>query len=153
MANNISKIFTERTKLDTTIAATENDIIEGKQAYVNGKLVTGTIAQKSDLEEKYFINEVYRTGYSGVQSFSQTIDCTSLLNYKDLTEDNFIILNNGNKESGAYNDLFNAYTSSEYAYSVQYVSKSYNSDTGILTINMRSLYLYSFKFLIIIKIV
>ena len=43
MAENISKIFTERTKLDTTVAATENDIIEGKQAYVNGKLISGKL--------------------------------------------------------------------------------------------------------------
>ena len=42
MAENIGKIFTERTKLDSDVAATADNITQGKQAYVNGELITGT---------------------------------------------------------------------------------------------------------------
>ena len=42
MATNIENIFVERTKLDESVAATANDILSGKQAYANGKLITGT---------------------------------------------------------------------------------------------------------------
>ena len=42
MFTNIGNIFNERTKLDESIAATADNISKGKQAYVNGELITGT---------------------------------------------------------------------------------------------------------------
>ena len=42
MAENIGNIFSQRTKLDESVAATADNISEGKQAYVNGELITGT---------------------------------------------------------------------------------------------------------------
>ena len=41
MAENISRIFIERTKLDSAVAATADNITKGKKAYVNGQLITG----------------------------------------------------------------------------------------------------------------
>lgn len=44
MITNIGKIFEERTRIDDSIAAMADNIIEGKQAYVNGNLITGTLS-------------------------------------------------------------------------------------------------------------
>ena len=52
MAENISKVLQVRTK-DAT--ATSEDIIEGKTAYVNGELITGT---KSASTQNYYVTEM-----------------------------------------------------------------------------------------------
>ena len=45
MVANIGDIFTQRTKLDESVAATADNISKGKQAYVNGELITGILSR------------------------------------------------------------------------------------------------------------
>ena len=46
IAENIGKILETRTTLDDTIAATAEDIAQGKSAYVNGTLIEGNAIEK-----------------------------------------------------------------------------------------------------------
>ena len=62
MISNIGDIFTQRTKLDESVAATADNISEGKQAWVNGELVTGngnTLDNMDSIESPLFFGCLY----------------------------------------------------------------------------------------------
>lgn len=77
MAENISKIFTERTKLDNDVAATADNITEGKQAWVNGKLINGNKNENLNIENFY---NLMSWNYSSGNWYSKTYTQTN--NYK-----------------------------------------------------------------------
>lgn len=68
------------------------------------------------------------TSIAGNRTATRTVDCTSLSNYQSLTADNFIL---DIKQVVAYTDAAQGGNGTPAAN----ISKSYNSSTGILTIN------------------
>ncbi|MFR2533616.1 MAG: hypothetical protein ACLTEH_00130 [Clostridia bacterium] len=89
MANHIGKILQERTKEAT---ATENDVLEGKTAWVNGNKITGTNkgydAGVSDGVNASSLHRVTVATDVGNGSYS----VTDIPNYEKLTTDNFFFV-------------------------------------------------------------
>ena len=149
IVTNIGDIFVQRTKLDESVAATADNISEGKQAYVNGELITGN---GKDIE--YYYNQGYdkgvsdaslnKTGYDSLKlctitntydSSQKTIDLTSLVdNYSNYTNNSFIIVPT---KVGYYGYTYSGGWESMYGTNggKNTISLSYNNTTGQLTVN------------------
>ena len=135
MVTNIGDIFTQRTKLDESVAATADNITEGKQAYVNGQLITGTGAdntasyEKGTLEGKKVVrirtfNEDASIAGATVK---QTVNVSSYEGYQNFTTNNFLL---------DCTSVFCGNTNSQMDrvwVGVNY-QKSYNASTGVFTI-------------------
>ena len=118
--DNIKGILKEVTK-DAT--ATAEDIAEGKTAYVNGNLITGTNNNSGKFKK---LETITGSGTATSPKISKTISTTSIPEYQNMTEDDFFVSLTkcymGNSSSAV---LINGTAN---------LSKSYNATDGILTI-------------------
>lgn len=112
MAENIGKIFTERTKLDSDVAATADNITQGKQAYVNGVKIIGTNKEEIKLEKigSYTGNTTINTTYG-----------------EEKTADNFIIVATHLQIQGS------SYTNGRTDWITSTINKTYNNGTLTIT--------------------
>ena len=79
IVTNIGKIFEERTKIDDSVAAIADNLSEGKTAYVNGMLITGT-----GVDNKSFYDNGYSTGYAeGLAASSDNMEVVYTYHYHD----------------------------------------------------------------------
>ena len=114
---NIGKIFKTRTTIDEETAATAEDITEGKQAYVNGDLITGNKATNTTSYETLSLS------WTGNNTIAVSIDVSSKL--KDYKNVKGVYFNN------IYNGICNNVRDG-YGVGTKYCS--YNTSTGVLTI-------------------
>ena len=77
VVTNIGKIFEEKTKIDDSVAAIADNITAGKQAYVNGNLITGTASQNNTLKFD-LASFVHTTPASNAQIIIDTTEYTVL---------------------------------------------------------------------------
>lgn len=115
--------------------ATAEDISNGKTALVQGKLVTGTANNSSEYKKIVLLGTYTNNNggsYAGISSTSPTIDVSIYDNYESFTESNFIVEAISGAGTAWVND-------GDHDISLPYtISKSYNANTGILTVSNTS---------------
>ena len=132
IAENISKVLQARTK-DAT--ATADNITEGKTAWVNGELITGTGAdntanyEKGCLEGKKVVKiKTFNEDASiAGTTVNQTVNVSSYEGYQNFDTSNFLLDSIAVFCGNTNNNMNRAWVGVSY-------QKSYNTSTGVFTI-------------------